>query len=133
MDAPLEENSPTQEEQELRAIEGVQDDDENAIVDVDQDTHEPLGGEASTEGVGRRSRSRSQELARGRVVAAAAANPYGDTEDVCGVCLENHGDDAMVALWCCKNILCIYDARKIGACPFCREEPLIWNLRVMAS
>lgn len=130
----LDGETPGQEERELQAIGGDEEEDDiNQIGIAIDDTHEPLGGDDEAEAAARRSsRARSEEVARGRVVAATAANPYGEMEDVCGVCLENHGDDNMVSLWCCKNILCIFDARKLGACPFCREEPVVWNLRVMA-
>jgi hypothetical protein len=134
-DLNLDGETPGQEERELQAISGTPEEEDviNQIGITVDDTHEPLGGDDDAEAATRRSsRARSEEVARGRVVAVAA-NPYGELEDVCGVCLENPGADAMVSLWCCKNILCIFDARKLGACPFCREEPVVWNLRVAGS
>lgn len=129
--AALQGETPGQEERELRAIEATDD----SEIQVSVDAHEPLGDVVDIPAAAgaRRSRSRSEEAGRGRVVAAGAGNPFGDVDDVCGVCLENPGDDSMVSLWCCKNILCIFDARKIGSCPFCREEPLVWNLRIPAQ
>jgi hypothetical protein len=64
------------------------------------------------------------------VVVAPQAAPYGgeDEELVCGVCLDAPGAGQLATLWCCKNILCLKDAQMIGACPFCRQEPLVWEL-----
>lgn len=130
MDANL--PTPASEaEQELRAIaidiEGVTIDD----VQHDEYNHDPTAVFDH-----RRSRSRSADAPRetndqGRVLTAnQIGNPYGAEEDeVCGVCLENPGVGHMVALWCCRNVLCLSDAQKIGSCPFCREEPLMWNIK----
>ncbi|KPI84561.1 hypothetical protein ABL78_6377 [Leptomonas seymouri] len=52
----------------------------------------------------------------------------GDDEEVCGVCLEPPPPGSFVELWCCGNILCVADAQQLGKCPFCREEPLVWNI-----
>lgn len=51
-----------------------------------------------------------------------------DDEEVCGVCLEAPSAGCFVELWCCGNILCVADAQQLGKCPFCREEPLVWNI-----
>lgn len=116
------------EEEELAAIEAV-----GAQLD-DTPTpgnHHPFDGDDSFP-VPAKSRSRSNEaaIAQGRVIGTAAVFLGESEEDVCGVCLENFGAGKMVSLWCCKNVLCIQDAQRIGACPFCRGEPLMWNLRV---
>ena len=60
----------------------------------------------------------------------ATVAPYGgdDEELCCGVCLDTPGPGQLATLWCCKQVLCIKDAQHIGACPFCREEPLVWEL-----
>lgn len=68
---------------------------------------------------------------QGLVVAPQAqAAPFGvDEEELCcGVCLDTPAPGQLATLWCCKNVLCIKDAQQIGACPFCREEPLVWEL-----
>lgn len=49
-------------------------------------------------------------------------------EEVCGVCLEVPEAGCFVELWCCGNVLCVGDAQQIGRCPFCREEPLLWDI-----
>ncbi|ESL07961.1 hypothetical protein TRSC58_04344 [Trypanosoma rangeli SC58] len=54
--------------------------------------------------------------------------PYGEDENVCGVCLEEPAEGCFVELWCCGNILCVTDAQLLGTCPFCRNEPLVWNI-----
>ncbi|TPP51806.1 hypothetical protein CGC20_24135 [Leishmania donovani] len=54
-----------------------------------------------------------------------------DDEEVCGVCLEPPPAGCFVELWCCGNILCVADAQQLGKCPFCREEPLVWNITKM--
>ncbi|KAG5486365.1 hypothetical protein CUR178_07677 [Leishmania enriettii] len=56
------------------------------------------------------------------------ANVGTDEEEVCGVCLEPPPAGCFVELWCCGNILCVADAQQLGKCPFCREEPLVWNI-----
>lgn len=51
-----------------------------------------------------------------------------DEEEVCGVCLEKPPEEGFVKLWCCNNVLCVRDAQHIGRCPFCRTEPLVWEI-----
>ncbi|KAG5511464.1 hypothetical protein JKF63_07427 [Porcisia hertigi] len=51
-----------------------------------------------------------------------------DEEEVCGVCLDPPAAGCFVELWCCGNILCVVDAQQLGKCPFCRDEPLVWNI-----
>ncbi|EAN87057.1 hypothetical protein C3747_149g519c [Trypanosoma cruzi] len=65
-----------------------------------------------------------------RLVAAAGrqSTPYGEDEEVCGVCLEQPMEGCFVELWCCGNVLCVGDAQLLGTCPFCRNEPLIWSI-----
>lgn len=52
-----------------------------------------------------------------------------EDEESCGICLENPGKGRMVILCCCKNVVCMKDAQLVGACPFCREEPLVWDIK----
>ncbi|KAG8344315.1 hypothetical protein TRVL_04861 [Trypanosoma vivax] len=49
-------------------------------------------------------------------------------EEACGVCFERPGDCCFVELWCCGNILCVDDAYHLARCPFCRSEPLVWEI-----
>jgi len=51
-----------------------------------------------------------------------------EEEEVCGVCLERPAEGCFVDLWCCGNVLCVDDAEQLGKCPFCRREPLAWNI-----
>lgn len=62
------------------------------------------------------------------MVHLPAGGPGGEEEEVCGVCLEVPLHGCFVELWCCGNVLCVADAQQIGKCPFCREEPLVWNI-----
>ena len=63
-----------------------------------------------------------------RVVAPTAA--VGDEDDdSCGVCFDEPGEGERVSLLCCRNKLCLTCSQRIGACPFCRSEPLMWGLR----
>lgn len=52
-----------------------------------------------------------------------------EEEEPCGICLEYRGKGRMVELCCCRNTMCAKDAQLVGACPFCREEPLIWDFK----
>nr|CAQ55526.1 hypothetical protein Tb927.5.480b [Trypanosoma brucei brucei TREU927] len=54
--------------------------------------------------------------------------PFGESEDVCGVCLEAPPEGCFVELLCCGNILCVGDAQLLGNCPFCRRGPLMWSI-----
>lgn len=54
--------------------------------------------------------------------------PEEEEEEICGICLEKPPEEGFVRLWCCNNILCVKDAQHIGRCPFCRTEPLIWDI-----
>lgn len=63
-----------------------------------------------------------------QVLIPPNADMGGDEEEVCGVCLEPPAPGCFVELWCCGNILCVADAQQLGKCPFCREEPLVWNI-----
>lgn len=49
-------------------------------------------------------------------------------EELCGICLEKPPLEGFVRLWCCNNVLCVKDAQHIGRCPFCRTEPLVWDI-----
>ena len=49
-------------------------------------------------------------------------------EQVCGVCFEVPPKGQLAKLLCCRNLLCMKDAQRIGTCPFCREEPLCFAL-----
>jgi hypothetical protein len=69
----------------------------------------------------------NESVDEGRVVLVHQGVEW--EEDTCGVCLENPGEDRLVVLWCCRNTLCLKDAQLIGACPFCREEPLVWSFK----
>ncbi len=44
----------------------------------------------------------------------------------CAICLEEFGSSEMVTLVCCNQQLCLEDAKKVGICPLCRQEPAVW-------
>ena len=52
-----------------------------------------------------------------------------DDEEVCGVCFETPPPGQLAKLLCCRNMLCLKDAQRVGTCPFCREEPMAWGLQ----
>mgnify|MGYP001582516080 FL=1 len=54
--------------------------------------------------------------------------PGDDDEKLCGVCFEPPEAGKLVTLMCCRNILCLDHAQVIGVCPYCRAEPLVWNV-----
>ena len=62
-----------------------------------------------------------------RVVVPAAHGE--DDEEVCGVCFEAPPPGQLAKLLCCRNMLCLKDAQRVGTCPFCREEPMAWGLQ----
>lgn len=62
------------------------------------------------------------------VVRVSAGGRLDDEEELCGVCFEKPAPDCLVKLWCCHNTLCVADAQHIGKCPFCRTEPLVWDI-----
>ncbi len=111
---------------ELRAIEAPDDDDGDGR-SVSRSSggrpsggHEPLAGSQGRAGDG-------QVLATSAVIVG---NPYGSEEDeCCGVCLEGPAAGQLIVLWCCRNVLCVKDAQLVGACPFCREEPVMWDVK----
>ena len=112
---------------ELRAIEAPDDDTATVLEPVFR---------RSTSGHGRPSSHEptSQPRSDGQVLSVVAANPYGSDEDeCCGVCLENPGPGGLISLWCCRNVLCVKDVQLVGACPFCREEPVMWDIKVPAE
>lgn len=63
-----------------------------------------------------------------RRVSVDQSHGLGEEEEVCGVCLERPAPGCFVELWCCGNVLCVDDAQQLGKCPFCRQEPLPWNI-----
>lgn len=63
-----------------------------------------------------------------KIMRQPSGTAGGEEEEVCGVCLELPEPGCFVELWCCGNVLCVNDAQQIGKCPFCREEPLVWNI-----
>jgi len=86
----------------------------------EDERHEPLQDDAPS----------VQPPNSGMVLPSTGPNPYGDVvEDCCGVCLEDPGEGGLVVLWCCRNVLCVKDAQRVGCCPFCREEPVFYNIR----
>lgn len=62
------------------------------------------------------------------IIVSITRRPYTGDEEVCGVCLEKPPDGCYVELWCCGNVLCVADSQQLGRCPFCRMEPLVWNI-----
>ena len=115
---------------ELRAIEAPDDEtDTSATID-------PVFIRRSLSSHGRPSSHEpaSQPRSDGQVLSASAvvaSNPYGSEEDeCCGVCLENPGPGGLISLWCCRNVLCVKDVQLVGACPFCREEPVMWDIKL---
>jgi hypothetical protein len=63
-----------------------------------------------------------------RIVAPTAYVPNDDEEDVCGVCFDPLVAGTTAKLLCCRNKLCLTHAQRVGQCPYCREEPLMWGL-----
>jgi hypothetical protein len=123
-------NGPMTEDAELRAVEAADDDPE---LDLPFDRRSSAGRASSTHepAAGHDDSPRRSYGSEGQVIATAAiaaSNPYGD-EECCGVCLENPGPESLVFLWCCRNVLCVRDAQLVGTCPFCREEPVMWDLK----
>lgn len=99
------------------AEEGVTPTEDNNNSSATADANAPFGGSSNPFG--------QQQGA----VVAVRHDPVGDDdEEVCGICLEAPGPGKLATLWCCRNVLCITDAQMVGACPFCREEPLVWQL-----
>jgi hypothetical protein len=64
-----------------------------------------------------------------RVVIPSAHVDADEDENCCGVCLDEPEEGSRAKLLCCRNKLCLGCAQRIGACPFCRAEPLMWGLR----
>ena len=73
-----------------------------------------------------------EQLHRGldqpRVIAPTAADDD-EADDSCGVCMDDPPAGERAQLLCCRHKLCLGCAQRIGACPFCRSEPLIWGLQ----
>jgi hypothetical protein len=63
-----------------------------------------------------------------RVVIPAANLSMEDDDNSCGVCMDEPMEGSRARLLCCRNRLCLNCAQRIGACPFCRVEPLMWGL-----
>lgn len=59
------------------------------------------------------------------------ASEDNEEEEPCGICLEFRGKGRMVELCCCGNTMCVKDAQLVGVCPFCREEPLVWDFKTV--
>lgn len=70
----------------------------------------------------------AQDPSAARVIVPSAAVHDEDTEEVCGVCFEPLEAGKTAKMLCCRNKLCLNHAQRVGQCPYCREEPLIWGL-----
>ncbi|CAD2222408.1 hypothetical protein ADEAN_000995200 [Angomonas deanei] len=69
------------------------------------------------------------EDAPAKAVLVHVREPNGeDEEQLCGVCLELPGAGNFVQTLCCGNVLCVNDAQSLGKCPFCRQQPLVWDI-----
>ena len=118
---------------ELSAMNNVsmrdEDDDEDQQQQGDDQRGNPAN-EPTAAPVSMEDRMQAALRRQGVVVAPAATAPYGDDDEevTCGVCLDAPPPGQLATLWCCKNVLCLKDAQLIGACPFCREDPLVWEL-----
>ncbi len=118
------------DDDELRAMEAPDDDDGSAVSDAPVFAGD--GGRSASRSSGGRP-SGAHEPDAGQVVSTAAVvrvNPYGGEDDeCCGVCLENPGPGGLISLFCCRNVLCVKDVQLVGVCPFCREEPVMWDIK----
>jgi hypothetical protein len=61
-------------------------------------------------------------------VIAPAMDDNDEIARECGVCFTEPEPGQVAKLLCCRNFLCLYDAQRVGACPFCRKEPLSFGL-----
>ena len=112
-----------------------------AVSTNNNDNNEPFGP-ADDDGVEMTAIDMTPSAAAGAPEASATANdPFTaqvivptvgiDDDDVsreCGVCLSEPEPGQVAKLLCCRNFLCLFDAQRVGACPFCRKEPLSFGL-----